>query len=378
MAAKVVQTTRWGTDNDMESPHASGNVGDLAVAVLEGSQSLVALKVPITSTKPSKPWEKSFSSKIRLKGWEKDGYVRLFDLQLQNLDPSTSQDFGITTIDSIPVDMGREAMKIDMEDKMRLMFLEEEGVRTRSRIRQLQKYDTLDGETVKILSCPSFNQEKIIVVFEGDNEHVPKVISKDRLNLQKKGTKIQSDEEIDVMIEVVGRILQGLPSSDLQPLLVSPSFKRYIKDKLFNHADSNDSMSPYSSLSPVAEEEPGDLPFYMLDGETLCANHDDVELEDLYVPKIAKETTTGQEAPSTLSLKYLQKSPDTSRSSRVLENQSADELPRNSGQESHEGQFATSSTTFAASPIPGGGNDFNGDFCRCGDVPSSPGVIRTA
>ncbi|XP_066265550.1 uncharacterized protein [Branchiostoma lanceolatum] len=335
----------------MEPTNTGRNAGDLALAVLKGSQSLIVLKAPISTAVPSDPWEESFSSKIRLKGCTKNGYVRLFDIQHQYLDASMSQDVELTTIDSIPDDMGKEAVKTDIEDKMRTMFLEEEGVRTRSKIRQLQKYDTSDGRTVTILSCPRFNQEKLIVVFDGDVEHVPKIISKDFLNLQKKGRKLQSDEEIDEKIEVVERILQGVPASNLQPLHVSPSYKKYLKDRLFHNADGNDSMSSDSSLSSVPDEEACDLPFSMHSGETLRANHDDMELENLYMSQIAKETATGQEATSTLSLKYKQKPPDTSRFSQASTNATA-ELPRDSGQESHEGQFATSATTVDGSPAP--------------------------
>ncbi|XP_035663469.1 uncharacterized protein LOC118407158 [Branchiostoma floridae] len=343
----------------MEPPHVGRKVGELAVAVLEGSQSLIALKVPISTTAPATPWEESFSSKLRLKGWSEDGYVRLFDIQNHCLGNPMSQDVELITIDSIPDDMRKEAMQADIEDKMRTMFLEEEGVHTRSKIRQLQKYDTVDGRTVTILSCSHFNQEKLIVVFEGDQENVPHVISKDFLNLQKKGIKLQSDAEIDTMIEAVGKLLQGLPGTNLQPLPVSLSLKKYIKDKLFNNVDSNGGVSSDSSLSSVPDEEACELPFHVDDEEILRANDDVKDQEDIYVSEVAKETKTGQKATSALSLRYKTKSTDTFQSSAST-SKTAEELRRDNGQESYQGQSATLSSTFEASPLP---------VWRCPDFP---------
>ncbi|CAH1250277.1 Hypp8835 [Branchiostoma lanceolatum] len=187
-------------------------------------------------------------------------------------------DIDVRTVDSFEDDEVRHKVKSAIEERMRCMVFGRQPARTRAK--QLKKFPMKDGRMAIILSCPIFNQQqgRVLAVIDGEDPPWPVMIRKSDLDLdwregegvpsnlggRKRGEKL-NDDEFTKMVDLLERVLQGLPGSDLQPFPVSEDGKTSIRDKLLPVKEDGETDDDQSSLDYI-EATPNDGPLSLQRG----------------------------------------------------------------------------------------------------------------
>ncbi|XP_019637933.1 PREDICTED: uncharacterized protein LOC109480225 [Branchiostoma belcheri] len=151
------------------------------------------------------------------------------------------------------------------------MIFDLPGTPVSTRARQLKKFRTLDGGVVITISCANFNGTvgKMLVVWDGQENPLPFILNKTELDFEwsKRGEKL-SNTEFDKIIDLIERLLQGIPNSEMQPLPVSMSRKEDIRDKLLPVQNQEDENSDDSDPnSDPADESSGNYAFLEMQRE---------------------------------------------------------------------------------------------------------------
>ncbi|XP_035663479.1 uncharacterized protein LOC118407164 [Branchiostoma floridae] len=215
----------------------------VAVAILDHASAILGIPVILQKLKGPR---NDFRVDVNLPTVKQACSLAVHKMRTYSMEQVMAGDVDVMTVDSFEDDEARRKVKAAIEERMQCMIYGRQPAKTRAR--QLKKFPTKDGRVAITLSCPAFNEQqgRVLAVIDGEDPPLPVMMRKSDLDLEwrggeesasdfggrKRGEKL-NDEEFTKMVELLERVLQGIPGSDLQPFPVSEDGKISIRDKLF-------------------------------------------------------------------------------------------------------------------------------------------------
>ncbi|XP_078582855.1 uncharacterized protein LOC144865757 [Branchiostoma floridae x Branchiostoma japonicum] len=238
----------------------------IASAILNNASAILGIPVVLRKLNSAR---REFA--VDLSVWKEACLLAIYKMTTFSIEQVTSGEVQMKALDGILEDKTvHEWVKSLTEDGLRNMIFDPPGIRVATRLRQLKKFQTLGGRMVISLSCARFNKAlgRMLAVWAGVETPLPFILKKSELDFDwsERGEKL-SNAEFDQMINLIERLLQGIPDSTMQPLPVSESSKKNIRDRLLSLQNQEDENTEDSDSSlGLADEGSGNFSFLEMQG----------------------------------------------------------------------------------------------------------------